>query len=510
MNIIECCKAYNASAELLANGVTGHSVLFKELADFNSARITFAKELKSALLQDTMWEDGRKLLAEIHAKLARSPYRPSWLMRELLEKKGKSRILSELKSRLPNVDQSIRNLFEHVLSTLDQLRRVEINPLCLEIANSRLALDGVVFVLEEMQFVEEARSCLADVVDGDQWEMVRPPALRGMRKANRVVIFSPAWWLKYRNDEYLLRSPIIGDTRLLACRHEFGGAVSFSLLDNATCVNVTGVQCHPDLDAHASYEALPPRRESRFRLKASDESPDLHSGKTIIAIPFKFGGGRGTYFPPESSVWVAHTEFINGRHVCLGVEHIVAESLEPGDLVLMTKRGGGDMIPVVADMILGKEAPKLRETQLRWKAALRTLVSTSGIKVVAAQLRRLGAKKATPTNLRNWSNERNIGMEDLGADLCALLQLVGMESDLENVTDAIEKLRTAHKSAGHQRQRKLLASLSGKDLSGVFEKGWLEVVGDEGATKTVFLVEERGSEQEIPAEWEGEIRDVDE
>ena len=100
-------------------------------------------------------------------------------------------------------------------------------------------------------------------------------------------------------------------------------------------------------------------------------------------------------------------------------------------------------------------------------------------------------------------------MENL-VDLRALLQLVGMETEFDCVADAIGKLRRAHASAGFQLQRKLRDSLYGRDLSGVFEKGLLELKGDGGAAKTVFLVEERGSEEQIPMEWEGDIRDVEE
>jgi hypothetical protein len=101
-------------------------------------------------------------------------------------------------------------------------------------------------------------------------------------------------------------------------------------------------------------------------------------------------------------------------------------------------------------------------------------------------------------------------MENLEVELRALLQFIRMEHEYENIADAIEKLRRAHTSAGFHLQQKLLASLYGKDFSVLFEKGWLEIRGDGGAAKTIFLVEERGREQEIYEEWEGYIRDVEE
>ena len=48
------------------------------------------------------------------------------------------------------------------------------------------------------------------------------------------------------------------------------------------------------------------------------------------------------------------------------------------------------------------------------------------------------------------------------------------------------------------------------DLSEAFRQGELEIRHGDGPAKTVFLVEERGEEEEIPEEWEGELRDIDE
>ena len=100
-------------------------------------------------------------------------------------------------------------------------------------------------------------------------------------------------------------------------------------------------------------------------------------------------------------------------------------------------------------------------------------------------------------------------MENLDSDLRALLQFVQLESEFDAITDAVEKLRRAHQSAGVQLQKKLRGSLHGKELKGVFERGWLEIRHGNGPAKTVFLVEERGNEQEIPEEWEGELRELD-
>jgi len=132
MKFVECCSAHDACAGLLQDGVQGHSVAFTELAGFNEARRIFVRDVKDSALHE-IWEEGAKLFAGIHAKLARTPCRPSWLVSEMLDNLGGNRILSALTERLPNVDPRIRKAFEAVLEKLNTLSRVEFSPLAHEI-----------------------------------------------------------------------------------------------------------------------------------------------------------------------------------------------------------------------------------------------------------------------------------------------------------------------------------------------------------------------------------------
>lgn len=508
MKFVECCSAHDACEGLLKSGVQGHSVSFSELADFNEARRIFARDVKDSSLHE-IWEDGAKLFAVIHAKLARTPCRPRWLVPEIVVNRGGNRIISALTERLPNVDPRLRRAFEAVLEKMNALTLVEINPLAQEIRTSCIQDGRTIFVLSDMQFLEEVRLCLSEAAADAEWNISRPSGLRTMHKADRVFIFSPVWLLKYRAEEHLLRSPVAGETHILACRHEFSGEVQLSLLDDSTLVKVAGAVGEVVVDTNSVYEVVSTQRESRFRFKVSAESEAWESGRTIMATPFRLGRGHGTFFSRESHVWIANADFSQGSPLCSGVEKITADDLEPGDLVLMTTSGGGDMIPLVADMILGDEAQRLRDTQSRWKTALRIVLHRRGSDEVAKHLKSLGALKATPANLRNWCNPRSIGMENLDSDLRALLQFVELESEFDAITDAVERLRRAHQSAGVQLQKKLRGSLHGKELKGVFERGWLEIRHGSGPAKTVFLVEERGNEQEIPEEWEGQLRELD-
>ena len=47
-------------------------------------------------------------------------------------------------------------------------------------------------------------------------------------------------------------------------------------------------------------------------------------------------------------------------------------------------------------------------------------------------------------------------------------------------------------------------------LSEVFKEGFMEIKHGNGPAKTIFLIEERGAPEDVPVEWEGEIRELDE
>jgi hypothetical protein len=84
-----------------------------------------------------------------------------------------------------------------------------------------------------------------------------------------------------------------------------------------------------------------------------------------------------------------------------------------------------------------------------------------------------------------------------------------MEASYTRVESGIVALRGAHQSAGSQLQKRLRESLCEMDVSDAFRHGLMEVKHGNGPAKTVFLVEERGEEENVPEEWDGELREID-
>lgn len=507
MSFADTIIAYENSERLIKGGVMGHPVAFPELAAFDDSRRLLVKIIKDSGMHES-WDDGLKIFNTIHAKLARTPCRPSWLVEEMLTARGGSRILEGLKQRLASVDAGARTAFEDLCQHLDILARVEISPLLEGVRNLRNLEGRNLFILRDFRLWEEVKNCLADVLNGYDWEIVKPSSLRSQQHADRLFVFGPPWYIGYRNEEYLLRAPAAGEVHLIGCKHEFSGDVTHSLLGPEKKIAIHNSNQATPNEVPWNFEPVSPVQRGRFHLKGSTESRIWESGKKVTAIPFRLGGSRGTYLGKESVAWVVTADCSGPSPICSGVVRIPVDELEPGGMVLMTTSGGGDMIPVVADMILPRSR-QIRGLQMAWKTALLAQVERDGFHIISSRLKTLGAQKASMTNLKNWCNPRSIGMENLDTDLMAVLKLIGMEARYDDVVSGIVALRGAHQSAGAKLQKKLRESLLGSDLSEVFRQGHLEIKHGDGPAKTVFLIEERGDEADIPEEWEGELTEID-
>lgn len=508
MNFTDAITVHQNSSRLIKHGVMGHPVVFPELALFDEGRRRLAQRVKDSSMHKS-WEDGLKIFNTIHAKLARTPCRPCWLIHDVLETRGGKKIIQGLKDRLTSVDEGVREAFDDLSHYLEILSHLEKIPLLEPLENSCSIKGKNLLILRDFRMWEEARACLANFFDGQEWEIVNPSSLRNQQYADRLFIFGPVWYICYRNEEYLLRAPAAGEVHIVACAHEFGGDVSLSLLGESMNIRINCNKQDQPNEKPWDFEPIAPAQRGVIRFKGSGESKIWESGKKVTAVSFRLGGARGTYFSKDSNVWVVTADCSGPSPICTGVDKIPVDDLEPGGLVLMTTSGGGDMIPVVADMIL-QNSSQVRGLQVAWKTALLDRIEKDGLYNTSSNLKAFGAKKASTMNLKNWCNPRNIGMENLDTDLRAVLKLIGMEARFDDVVAGIESLRGAHQSAGRQLQTKLRESLQGMDLSEVFRQGELEIRHGDGPAKTIFLVEQRGIEEEIPEEWEGELKIIDE
>jgi hypothetical protein len=165
--------------------------------------------------------------------------------------------------------------------------------------------------------------------------------------------------------------------------------------------------------------------------------------------------------------------------------------IEPGMFVLLRTSGGGDYILNLADRILGAEAQHLRALQNEWKSLLRQRGNSSSLHNVSKCLSQLGSLRANEVNVRNWMSDRLI-RPVADKDFEAILRFVGLESRLDEFSEAANLINRAHKKAGHEIRTLLLEKVDQSNLHALKQLGKMTFELDEadGGSMTAFRVVE--------------------
>lgn len=189
---------------------------------------------------------------------------------------------------------------------------------------------------------------------------------------------------------------------------------------------------------------------------------DMRDG--TVARLVELEGGRGTFL---ESTETSRALVLDLDENLVGlVGRVSTSSITAGMFVLL--RGDNDedseYIVPVANRILGKHGPNLREFQRRWKVALRSYTSTVGFDEVITKLKAEGSTKANETNLRNWLSPRNIRTE-AKEDFYAIMRVIGMSDIVEKCWEFARQIDSAHRMAGRKVRRELLRQVRNADLT---------------------------------------------
>jgi hypothetical protein len=507
--LLECSNSYKNSNLIFTEGVKNHLVEFSILSDFNKARISFATNVKSLALNED-WNQGAALFNTLHAKIARTPCSPKWLLDHILNSENSKKIINQIEARILNVDPSIARNYKQIQSSLDKLKEIDENPLLLPMKDLSPEDQRSLIVLRDLSLIEEVHRRISEIWNNNKcWEITKPSSLRSHQNAQRLFVFGPAWHLSYRNEDFLLRAPAAPEIHLITCSHENGGEVASTALDpeNIIKFDIIGDKKSKISIINIEFEPFAPTASHKFSIQQERDSNIWESGKLISAVPFKFASGKGCFLKKDSEVWTVLPDRTKNPTICSGVQKIPVDDLDTGDILLLPTAGGGDLIPAVADSIL-PDSQAIRGLQQKWKSGLLNYIQINGINHVVKKIIENGSITASPTNVKNWCNPRSIAMEKLDVDLPAVLKLLDMVHQIEEVKSGIVALRGAHQSAGSQLRKKLRESIVNMAISEVFQKGFMPIAHEGGPEVTLFLIEERGDDVEVPEDIIGEIRDT--
>jgi hypothetical protein len=173
------------------------------------------------------------------------------------------------------------------------------------------------------------------------------------------------------------------------------------------------------------------------------------------------------------------------------VRRVFNQEFETGDFIILRTGSGGDLLPKVADGVMGTAAETHRLRQQEWKHALRDLERRHGSGAVCDRLRGNGANHASPSNLRNWIRARTI-RPDSDEDFTAIFRTTGLEHRAAEFVASSLAINSAHRSAGFKIRKLLIAKVRKADLRKMRAVGKMEFRLEElsnDASMTAYRIE---------------------
>jgi hypothetical protein len=244
------------------------------------------------------------------------------------------------------------------------------------------------------------------------------------------------------------------------------------------------VQSLDELRPGVDWEAI------RNRIRLSDEAGSKNAGEDVELVEAEVILLEDDFAVPLDADEAARVTVLDlhkrsGRALLT----LRVTDLEPGMFLLTRTSGAGEYITEVADRELGAKAPGYRAAQKSWKTSLRKHVRSTGMTQTVSQLALAHASHANATNVRNWMSYRTIKPAAYD-DFLAILHVVDLASEAEELWETMSMIDRAHRIAGHRIGKSLRALVERADLSMLERHGRMDFSLDavEGGVLTAFRV----------------------
>jgi len=499
MNLKETTQVYSNAADILETGIELHYVTSSEHVAFQKAFVALAETITKSGA-GSPWDEYVKLLRRINWLFVCSPVAFSTILEtrrdtlDVLNERIKATHFPEVKKAYDALVKCAKSLKDAGCNLLGNAVKD-----CFENEDGSL---NVLMIVPERTLIQPARAALGAIAD--KWIICEPSAARHCAPHDCVVFFGPPWFLIRGGHGHILRSPL-GKRMITFCMSSFrANEIAPSSLNSDSKAAVSFCYWNPIVggEAVANSQAdilLPAQRDWSTLLSgvshnhASKDEEDI----TAECRAFVLGGSHMVFLDVDSKRWSLSGVRTKCDYTCTGINRTKTESLEPGDLIVLTTDGSGDMLKRYADESLGDEAEKVNTLQTVWKQALYDHVRTDGMAATVEALKARGSAMASPVNVRNWYSVTHIAMDNVERDLGAVLNLIDWDSKKTEVFRAVSMVRRARKDAALLLHRKLLERLQGQNISEVLQCGFMEFrleEGDVGPSKTVFVIEEIGKD----------------
>lgn len=497
MKIADLDRLNDCANFIYEAGVTVTPVTFPEASELLSATQKLT-QICERLNLDQNWSEFARLNKILYYRIASSICPPSYVWSKM-EVDLKS-IYQEIKLSASGVTLEVRQVFDQITlpdtGLWDRIIKIDCSPFYQSIKDKYIESKkrnqtSLIFILNDNLLREKTIQLLNWPQDSINLEVCKSNELRVHNKVDRVFYIGSMHSLRGRNEEFLLRAPVTDEFDFFELCHSgklqntsldiFSIAPGDKFLLNKAAI----IGAIEDVKPLKTTQVADYEFESKEYLDPSELAIDSRSVDSYRAI---LGGGFGTNFNVESNVFIAHCRNQGTSLICINIDKKNVIDLEPGDLVVLTTEGSGDMIAPYADQLIGPKAKTYRELQLAWKKDLTRLLTEIGLPSVIEQLKLNSGFDVSQSNLRQWTGQTVHGPgKERPLLFDAVLKLVKRGDKISIHHDALNQIRDASIKAGHQLQSELRKKLHGMDLSVVISHGFMKFRVDfNGPAKTIF------------------------
>jgi len=323
---------------------------------------------------------------------------------------------------------------------------------------------------------------------------VPPPQLRGGRCYERLIVVGPTTWFP----EFVFSAPRATELHLVRYKwlwDQRRDAPAFAGSADAEG-HRNGWRRLPQLDEEperpSDFPTIDPGEIAPRVDWAKASFGDPNSGHEaddddVDATLFVLEDNSGVFLEDDDDALLTVIDLEQDQ--ALAVQRIRRGEIERGNFILLRTEGGGDYILEVADRLMGPKAIAIRACQNDWKRRMRLAVRDDGPEATCRALVERGALRANEANLRSWTNNRSIRPQSQ-EDFRAMMRLVGLDGESQEIWDKMGEVRRAHQTAGQRVRRLLIERVRTCDVEELERMGRMdfELPGEDGGTLTAFRI----------------------
>jgi len=324
--------------------------------------------------------------------------------------------------------------------------------------------DKSALLIKESRFVDSLEILLSKILELRHLRVVTAPQLRDEEVFDHLVIVGPMRWFP----DYVVTAP--RGRSLLIVRYGFLGdgwepRVSFIPQKNRPPrLPIIPPSNEPETEVVNADELVP---TIDWDAVAAQMSRQTSSDQEFVdARLFVLEDDKAVFLEVDASELVIDTR---SEEV---VRRVKVERLEPGLFLIVRERGSGDYIVPLANRLLGEHASPARETQKHWKGELRRAVSIKGMDHVLNGLKWMGARSASPQNIRNWMSRSDRKIRPRYAeDFQAIMRYLDLLDNVEDYWKNARRINKAHHMAGIRMKELLLVEVKKSNLGRLEQRG---------------------------------------